>query len=106
LIKITNFHKSYGSTVVLKGHDMEISEGEVVANIGPSGSGKSTFLRCINYLEEDQIGTIEIDGVKVDLANNTKRHVSDMRKKTGIVFQNYSLFKNKNALHNVSEPVR
>lgn len=106
MIKITNLHKSYGSTVVLKGLDMEISEGEVVAIIGPSGSGKSTFLRCINFLEEAQIGTIEIDGVKVDLENYTKRHVSDIRKKTGMVFQNYSLFKNKNALHNVSEPVR
>lgn len=106
MITITNLHKSYGSNVVLKGLDMEISEGEVVAIIGPSGSGKSTFLRCINFLEEAQIGTIEIDGVKVDLENYTKRHVSDIRKKTGMVFQNYSLFKNKNALHNVSEPVR
>ncbi|MCR8656885.1 amino acid ABC transporter ATP-binding protein [Paenibacillus endoradicis] len=106
MIKITNLHKSYGSTVVLKGIDLEIAEGEVVAIIGPSGSGKSTFLRCINFLEEAQVGTIEIDGIKVDLENYTKKHVSDIRKKTGMVFQNYGLFKNKNALHNVSEPVR
>ena len=106
MIKITNLHKSYGSTVVLKGIDLEIAEGEVVAIIGPSGSGKSTFLRCINFLEEAQVGTIEIDGIKVDLENYTKKHVSDIRKKTGMVFQNYGLFKNKSALHNVSEPVR
>ncbi|QUG39977.1 amino acid ABC transporter ATP-binding protein [Psychrobacillus sp. INOP01] len=106
MIKITNLHKSYGPTNVLKGLDVEIAEGEVVAIIGPSGSGKSTFLRCINFLEEAQVGSIEIDGAKVDLENYTKKHVSHLRKKTGMVFQNYSLFKNKTALQNVSEPVR
>jgi len=106
MIKITNLHKSYGSTDVLKGIDLEIAEGEVVAIIGPSGSGKSTFLRCINFLEEAQVGSIEINGAKVDLENYNKKQVSDLRKKTGMVFQNYSLFKNKTALQNVSEPVR
>ena len=60
MIQIRNLHKSFGKLEVLKGIDLDIQDGETVAIIGPSGAGKSTLLRCINYLEEPQIGTITI----------------------------------------------
>ena len=60
MLQIKNLHKSYGNLDVIKGLDLEIADGQVVAVIGPSGSGKSTLLRCINYLELPQQGIIEI----------------------------------------------
>lgn len=106
MIKVQNLYKQYGDVQILKGIDIEITDGEVLAIIGPSGSGKSTFLRCLNFLEIGDKGSIEIDGVKVDLDNYRKADISELRKKTGMVFQSYNLFKNKTALHNVSEPLR
>ncbi|MER1957754.1 MAG: amino acid ABC transporter ATP-binding protein [Solibacillus sp.] len=106
MIKIQNLHKSYGEAKILKGIDIEINDGEVLAIIGPSGSGKSTLLRCLNFLEKAEQGTIEIDGETINLNNYKKSQVTKLRGKTGMVFQNYNLFKNKTALHNVSEPLR
>ena len=106
MIRIENLHKRFGETEILKGLSMEIREGEVLAIIGPSGSGKSTFLRCLNFLEEAEQGILEIDGITVNFAEKHKAQVSKIRGKTGMVFQNYNLFKNKTALHNVSEPLR
>lgn len=106
MITIKNLHKSYGDVDVLKGIDLEIQEGEIVAIIGPSGSGKSTFLRCINFLEQAQQGEIKIEDATIDFSRFTKRDVTNLRKKTGMVFQNFSLFKNKTALQNISEPLR
>ena len=62
-VKVTNLQKSFGDLEVLKGIDLEISEGEVVCLIGPSGSGKSTVLRCLNRLEDPTGGAIYFDGV-------------------------------------------
>lgn len=106
MITVKNLHKSYGNVDVLKGIDLEIQEGEVVAIIGPSGSGKSTFLRCINFLEIAQQGEITIEDTKVNLAKFTKQDVTNLRKKTGMVFQNYNLFKNKTALQNIADPLK
>lgn len=66
MIKITNLHKKFDQLEVLRGIDLEIQKGEVVAVIGPSGTGKSTLLRCINYLEQPEQGTIAIGEVSVD----------------------------------------
>jgi len=106
MIKVQNLHKSYGNVEVLKGINIEIQDGEVLAIIGPSGSGKSTFLRCLNFLEVAEKGIIEIDGVIVNLEKRKKAQISAIRGKTGMVFQSYNLFKNKTALENVSEPLR
>lgn len=106
MIKIQNLHKSYGNTAILKGINVEIKDGEVLAIIGPSGSGKSTFLRCLNFLEKAEKGIIQIDSEEVNLESFQKSQVVKLRGKTGMVFQNYNLFKNKTALHNVSEPLR
>lgn len=103
MIEIKNIHKSFGNNDILKGIDLTIKEGEVVAIIGPSGSGKTTFLRCLNYLEEAQQGTISMNNVTVDLANINKKEILALRRHTGMVFQNYNLFLNKTALENITE---
>ncbi|KHD35899.1 amino acid ABC transporter ATP-binding protein [Clostridium acetobutylicum] len=106
MIKIENLHKTYGDNEVLKGISLEIKAGEIVAVIGPSGTGKSTFLRCLNYLETPDSGTLLIGDVRVDFENISKDEVYSLRKKTSMVFQNYNLFKNKTALENVMEALR
>lgn len=106
MINVHNLHKSYGEAHVLKGINLHVEEGTVVAIIGPSGSGKSTFLRCLNFLEDGQRGTIEIDGARVELNQYSKADIINLRKKTGMVFQNYNLFKNKTALQNIADPLR
>lgn len=105
MIKITNLNKSFGELKVLKNIDLEVRKGEVIAIIGPSGTGKSTLLRCINYLEQPEDGKIEIDDLKVDAKNITKKEIHKLRKKTSMVFQTYNLFKNKTALENIMEPL-
>lgn len=106
MIKIQNLHKRYGDTEILKGINIEIQSGEILAIIGPSGSGKSTLLRCLNFLEKAEKGIINIDNVKINLENFKKSHALKVRAKTGMVFQHYNLFKNKTALQNVVEPLR
>lgn len=105
MIKIENLYKSFNELEVLKGVDLEVKRGEVVAVIGPSGTGKSTLLRCINYLEKPDKGIITIGDVTVDSANHTKKQVRDLRLKTAMVFQSYNLFKNMTVLQNVMEPL-
>ncbi len=103
MIKIDNLHKSYDDNDVLKGINLRIEEGEVIAIIGPSGSGKSTFLRCLNFLEQPQKGIITIDSIQVDAEKIEKKDVHLLRQKTAMVFQHYNLFKHKTALENVTE---
>jgi len=105
MIKIENLYKSFNELEVLKGVDLEVKRGEVVAVIGPSGTGKSTLLRCINYLEKPDKGIITIGDVTVDAADHTKKQVRDLRLKTAMVFQSYNLFKNMTVLQNVMEPL-
>ncbi len=103
MLKITDIHKSFGSNVILKGIDLEVNKGDVVAILGPSGSGKTTLLRCINFLETADNGKMDFDDVHIDFKHVTKQEIADIRKKTGFVFQNYNLFNNKTALENVTE---
>ena len=62
MLKIRNLHKSFGELQVLKGIDLDVPEGQVVAILGPSGTGKSTLLRCINFLEQPTGGKILFQG--------------------------------------------
>lgn len=101
MIEIKNLHKSYDKLEVLKGINFTINDGDVVAILGPSGSGKTTVLRCMNFLVKADKGTIIFDGKEHDLANISHKEVSEIRKKTGFVFQNYNLFLNKTVLENV-----
>lgn len=103
MIELHNVHKKFGHNEVLKGIGLNVNKGEVVAILGPSGSGKTTFLRCINFLERADEGTLTIDGDTIDLKHATKDEILSVRRKTAMVFQNYNLFKNKTALENVME---
>jgi len=103
MIELKGIKKSFGDLNVLKGVDLVIGKGEVVAILGPSGSGKTTLLRCINFLDAANEGTVEIDGYKADFSTAGKKEAMSIRKKTAMVFQNYNLFKNKTALQNVME---
>ncbi len=103
MLEVKNITKSFGSLEVLRGVDFSVNQGDVVAILGPSGSGKTTLLRCMNYLETADSGTMVFDGVSYDLSHTSKRDIGIIRKKTGFVFQNYNLFRNKNVLNNVTE---
>ena len=102
LLEIRNIRKSFGANEILKGIDVTVNRGDVVAVLGPSGSGKTTFLRCINFLETADEGTMTFDGHTYDLAHAAKKEIAAVRQKTGFVFQNYNLFRNKTALQNVT----
>lgn len=98
IVSIKDVHKSFGSLEVLKGISMDVMKGEVVCIIGPSGSGKSTLIRCINALNDIQGGSITVEGIEV---NDKKLNKLELRKKVGMVFQQYNLFPHKTALENV-----
>ncbi len=103
MIEFENINKVYGENWVLRNVNLRIEKGDVVAVLGPSGSGKTTMLRCMNFLEKADIGSVTFDGVEYDLHGISKKNVAAIRKKTGFVFQNYNLFLNKTALQNVTE---
>ncbi len=98
LIRIRDLHKSFGSVVVLKGVSLDVAKREVICVIGPSGSGKSTLLRCINALVPIERGSILVEGQEV---NDPKLDKLALRRKVGMVFQQYNLFPHRTALQNV-----
>ena len=102
MLDIQNVHKRFQDTEVLKGINLQVEKGDVVAILGPSGSGKTTFLRCLNFLERADQGTLVFDGESFDMAGATRQEVARIRKKTAFVFQNYNLFLNKTVLKNVT----
>ncbi len=102
LLEVKNIHKSFDELDVLRGVDLTIEKGDVVAILGPSGSGKTTMLRCINFLEKADQGSMHFDGADYDLAKAGKKEIAELRKHTGFVFQNYNLFANKTVLANVT----
>ena len=103
MLEIRNLRKAFGDLQVLKGIDLDVNKGDVVAILGASGSGKTTMLRCLNFLEKADDGTMTFDGQRVELAHVTRAQVNALRRRTGFVFQNYNLFANKTALQNVTE---
>ena len=103
MLEVHQIHKSFGDREVLKGVDLSVEKGEVVAILGPSGSGKTTLLRCINFLEKADSGSLVFDGENFDLARISHREVARLRRKTAFVFQSYNLFRNKTVLQNVTE---
>ena len=108
-IKATNIWKKFNNLEVLKGIDLEVNEGEVVAVIGPSGGGKSTLLRCLNKLETIDKGSIIIDGEELcrETAGGTEYvNKNDIRRiacKMGMVFQQFNLFPHMTVLENLIE---
>ena len=100
MLQIRNLRKSFGDLQVLKSIDLDVNKGDVVAILGPSGSGKTTMLRCLNFLEKSDGGTMLFDDQRVDLARVTHAEANALRRRTGFVFQSYNLFANKTALQN------
>ena len=103
MIEFENITKAYNNNPVLSGVSLKINKGDTVAVLGPSGSGKTTMLRCMNFLEKADTGSVVFDGEKYDLHSIHRKDIAAIRKKTGFVFQSYNLFLNKTALQNVTE---
>lgn len=98
MIDVINLKKSFGDAEVLKGINITINKGDIVAVIGPSGSGKSTFLRCLNCMEDPTGGSIIFNGV--DIAD-MKVDINQHRRHMGMVFQHFNLFNNMTVLDNI-----
>jgi len=98
MVSIKDLHKSFGDLEVLKGVSLDVMKGEVICIIGPSGSGKSTLIRCVNALNDIQQGSILVEGQEVNDPNLDKL---ELRKKVGMVFQQYNLFPHKTAIENI-----
>lgn len=103
MLELKNIHKTFQKNEVLKGIDLKVNKGDVVAILGPSGSGKTTLLRSITFLEKADSGEIILDDLHLDAAKASKKDIAKIRKRTGFVFQNYGMFLNKTALENVTE---
>ena len=105
VLEIKNIRKSFDGQEVLRGIDITLEKGDVLAIIGPSGNGKTTLLRCINFLETPDDGSISVNGEKIFDGEGTAGTEAEIRKKRlhfGMVFQNFNLFPQYTALENVA----
>ena len=113
ILRARDIEKFFGDLHVLRGVDLDVHQREAVMIIGRSGSGKTTLLRCLNFLEEPTVGSVEISGVRVEadpLHTRDRRHAERIRRlrmNAGMVFQEFNLFPHMTALGNCIEaPVR
>jgi L-cystine transport system ATP-binding protein len=104
MVAVKGLYKAFKKNQVLKGVDLKAEKGQITAILGPSGSGKSTLLRCVNFLETPDAGTVEIDGLSVEVPGHRgKREILALRRRSAMVFQNFNLFNNKTVIENVME---
>ncbi|WP_411344443.1 amino acid ABC transporter ATP-binding protein [Paenibacillus sp. WLX1005] len=109
MIQIRNLSKQFGKHRVLHQIDLDVQAGEIVVLLGPSGSGKSTLLRCINGLEDLSSGSIQVQDHQVNSSMSPRqrqREMAQIRRRTGMVFQQFNLYPHKTALGNVTESLR
>ena len=99
IVEISALRKSFGANEVLKGIDLQVQSGEVIAIIGKSGSGKSTLLRCINGLETFQGGALSVDGKA--LLHDNAAAMRELRQRVGMIFQSFNLFPHLSVGRNV-----
>lgn len=107
-VSIRKLSKSFDGVEVLRDIDLVVNKGEVVSVLGSSGSGKSTMLRCINWLEEPDRGSIHIAGQRIGINEQTRRKMTSkelatLRARTGMVFQGFNLWPHLNVIQNVME---
>lgn len=110
ILTVNNIYKQFNNLEVLRGINLEVDKGEVIAIIGPSGSGKSTLLRCLIRLEAIDKGSIKIEGKPLvyqnengDSVYSSENEIRLLRRKMGMVFQNFNLFPHKSVLENIIE---
>jgi ABC-type polar amino acid transport system ATPase subunit len=104
MLEMHGVGKWYGDFCALYDINLEVRTGERVVVCGPSGSGKSTMIRCINRLEEHQMGSIVVDGVEL---TDDRRHIETVRREVGMVFQQFNLFPHLTVLENLAlGPIR
>ncbi|NLJ18531.1 amino acid ABC transporter ATP-binding protein [Globicatella sulfidifaciens] len=102
MLKVTNLQKNFGDLEVLKGINLEIQKGEVVALIGPSGSGKSTLIRCLNLMEIPTSGEVYFKDQLVNEDKLIEKNVDQLRQKVGMVFQHFNLFPHLTVKQNIT----
>jgi len=109
ILSLRGVHKRFGQLEVLRGIDLEVGKGEVVCVLGPSGSGKSTLLRCINLLEPPNAGRIVLEGKQIhpppakdERESGKEGSIDYVRRRVGIVFQQFNLFPHKTAAENIT----
>jgi ABC-type polar amino acid transport system ATPase subunit len=106
ILRVSHLDKHFGDHHVVKDCNLHVRHGEVVVLFGRSGSGKSTLLRCINFLEEPTGGTIEVDGIRMEVGPNLRarrEQIRQIRMRAGMVFQEFNLFPHLTVLQNVCE---
>ncbi len=99
MVELQDVHKKFGETTVLRGIDLTVNRGDVVAIIGPSGGGKSTLLRCVNLLERPTSGRVLIEGVEI---TDPKADLNAVRQRVGMVFQQFNLFPHLSVIDNLT----
>ena len=105
MIRLLNVRKRFGDNEVLKGIDLEVLKGKILAIIGPSGSGKSTLLRAINHLETIDDGEIWIEDTQINLplkGRKFEKHINQIRQQLGMVFQHFNLFPHMTVMENIT----
>ncbi|WEZ85959.1 ATP-binding cassette domain-containing protein (plasmid) [Rhizobium sp. 32-5/1] len=102
---VVDLKKRFGHLEVIKGLSLQAQRGDVISILGSSGSGKSTFLRCLNFLEEPNAGEIWVSGRQVKIRGGLTggKEINELRKKLGMVFQNFNLWSHKTVLANIIE---
>lgn len=101
LLSVDRLHKKFGDKTILESVSLDIERGETAVLIGPSGSGKTTFLRCLNFLETPDGGTIHLDGERIG-GKMTEPALACQRRRFGFVFQRFNLFAHLSAIDNVA----
>jgi ABC-type polar amino acid transport system ATPase subunit len=106
ILEVSGLHKNYHELKVIKGVDLSLNAGEVLAIIGPSGSGKSTLIRCLNMMEIPSAGVIRYKGRVVEsrfASRGANIGCGELRRHVGMVFQHFNLFPHKTVLQNICE---
>lgn len=113
IVRLHGIEKFFGSNHVLRGCNLEVYPGQTICVIGRSGSGKTTLLRCTNFLEEATVGTIEVDGIRVEAdplharSRSHREQIRQIRLRAQMVFQEFNLFPHMRVIDNLIEaPMR